>query len=77
MTITLSPVEQRLEEIAGELDCATETLSIHDRPALTGIAAGQTACRALQAIHEALNDLEPGAAVTVLRALENGLGVTA
>lgn len=70
---SLVEVDQVIDDLDSELQSAGEMLSLQDRAALRGLAAGRCAVRALRAVHGALNELEPGAALTVLCALEAGL----
>lgn len=76
MTTLSVPIEETLAEIRRELNTAIEA---HDPwrsgPAVTlGLTAGLQASNALSAILQALGDLDPGAALIVMDAMERGLG---
>lgn len=78
MLINKSPVEETLSEIEHDILAGSAAINPWNAPQGLPLAleAGARALTGLQAVHAAIADLEPGAAIIITEALERGLAAT-
>lgn len=74
-----APLDMMLDELDRDITRAAQAVNPWTAPdgLCAGLESGAQAVTALRAVRDALGQLEPGAALTVLDALERGLAVPA